>query len=88
MSGNDVFAVGLGAALLLKDKMEETVKRMRERGEQGRGEARTLCDRAEQRFDRERADFEARVKDKVRDVVKELGLATREDVEAAVRAKD
>ena len=88
MRMSELITLGLGATLLAKDKMEETLDHMLARGEQGKGEARGLRDRAEARWGRECARCEARFKDKAREVVRELGLATREDVEAAVRAKD
>ncbi|THB67854.1 MAG: hypothetical protein D6E12_07830 [Desulfovibrio sp.] len=88
LRASELLTVGLGAGLLLKDKLEESWERMRARGEQGRDEADRLRQRAEQRYEREAADWEAKIKDKVREVIKDLGLATREDVEAAVQAKD
>ena len=88
MHMRDLFTIGLGASLLMMDKAEAVMDRLLERGDQGRDQARSLRDRAEVRLDRHMARCEARCKDAARAMAHDLGLATREDVEAAVRAKD
>lgn len=76
----DFLQLGLGAAFLAKDKIESLLKEMEHRGEISREEIEKFVESAKTRAEREREELDARIQAKVKDVVKELGLATKEDI--------
>ena len=78
----DLLYMGLGAAFLAKDKLEAQLKELEKRGEISKEEAKKFMDEAKERAKAEEAALDTRVRERVREVISELGLATKEDVEA------
>ncbi|MCA1946387.1 MAG: hypothetical protein LDL30_14100 [Desulfovibrio sp.] len=82
MLPKDLLYIGLGAAYMAKDKMEDLLNDLEERGKLSREEAAKFLDDAKERAAKERSDMESSVKTALREAVAELGLATKDDVEA------
>jgi polyhydroxyalkanoate synthesis regulator phasin len=77
-----LFYFGLGSALLAKEKMEQATESTRGFREQGDRKAREFFDEAVAKGSGEREQFKGMIKDLLKEVVGELGLATRADVAA------
>ncbi|WP_027184122.1 phasin family protein [Desulfovibrio inopinatus] len=81
MKASDFLYLGLGAAFLAKDKIAEQLTEMEKRGDISKDEAKQFMDEAVARAKKERESFDARLREAVKDVVSELGLATKDDIE-------
>lgn len=73
--------LGLGIVSMTKDKAEEIIKDLVEKGKMSEDESakavRDLMDRAE----KEKSAFEAKVNEAIENAVKRLHLATQDDIE-------
>ncbi|GAB7082157.1 phasin family protein [Megalodesulfovibrio paquesii] len=82
MLPKDLLYIGLGAAYMAKDKMDDLLSDLEERGKLSREEAEKFLDDAKERAAKERSDLEASIKGALREAVADLGLATKEDIES------
>jgi polyhydroxyalkanoate synthesis regulator phasin len=80
MKPSDLLYIGLGAAFMAKEKIEAQLKDLEELGTISREELSKFLDEAGQRARQERDALDARIKEKVSEAIREMGLATREDV--------
>ncbi|MHC1788195.1 phasin family protein [Solidesulfovibrio sp.] len=76
----DLLYMGLGAAFLAKDKFTEVIDELEKRGEVSRDEAKRFLDDAKSRAKHEEEAVAARVREEVRKVLEEMGLATKDDI--------
>ena len=81
MKATDFINIGLGAAFMAKDKLENVLKELERRGELSREEAKKFSEDASARAKEERKKLDDRIKDKVRETIAELNLATKEDID-------
>lgn len=81
MNPADLLSIGMGAAYLAKDKLEGFINELEERGEINKEEASKLFNQAKERAEKEKNELDERVRAKVKEVVSELGLATKADIE-------
>jgi len=81
MRAADILHVGLGAAFMAKDRVETLLKDLEGRGEISRDEAKKFLQDAQDRARLEQEAFDERVKEKVKQAIEELGLATKKDIE-------
>ncbi len=81
MKPSDLLYIGLGAAFMAKEKIEAQLKDLEELGTISREELSKFLDEAGQRARQERDALDSRIKEKVAEAIREMGLATREDVE-------
>jgi len=75
------FYAVVGGALTMKDRMEansEEIKAWQEKSEEN---ARTFFDEMSQRGEKEKDQFRGMLKDLLKEVVEEMNLATRDDLE-------
>ena len=72
---------GIGAAALLKERVEEEVAKLEERGKIKADDAKTLLDSIEQRGREEDEKMKQAFKDGLKEAIAELGIATKEDLE-------
>lgn len=76
-----LFYAVLGGALSVKEKIEannEEIKAWQEKSEES---ARTLVDELAQRGEKEKVQFKGMLKDILKEIVDELNLATKDDLE-------
>ncbi|MEA4858151.1 MAG: hypothetical protein AAGU21_22540 [Solidesulfovibrio sp.] len=81
----DLLYMGLGAAFLAKDKFEAFVEDLEKRGDMSRAEAQNFLEDAKSRAKQEEDALRARIREELRGVVSDMGLATKDDI-AALRA--
>lgn len=82
MKPYDLLQLGMGAAFIAKDRVEDFLTDLEKRGELSRDEAKKFMDEAKTRAEEERSALDARIKEKVKEAMEELGLATKDDIEA------
>ncbi|MFW5734431.1 MAG: phasin family protein [Oceanidesulfovibrio sp.] len=80
MQPKDLLYLGLGAAFMAKDRMEEIIKDIEEKSDISREEARQFVEDAKERAQKERKEWEKTVKDSVREVLDDMGVATKDDI--------
>jgi polyhydroxyalkanoate synthesis regulator phasin len=80
----DLIYLGVGGALLAKEKVEEELSELVERGKVSREEAKNIVDKAVQKGREEEEKLEKRIEDSIRKVLEEMGVATRKDIEEMI----
>ncbi|TVM18658.1 hypothetical protein DPQ33_04030 [Oceanidesulfovibrio indonesiensis] len=80
MQPKDLLYLGLGAAFMAKDRMEEIMKDLEEKSDISREEARQFVEDAKQRAQKERDEWEKTIKDSVRETLDDMGVATKDDI--------
>jgi polyhydroxyalkanoate synthesis regulator phasin len=83
----DLIYIGLGGALLAKEKVEKELDEMVEKGKLNKEEAQKLIDKAKAKGEEEEKAFKAKLKEAVREVLDEMNLATKADIEALKKEK-
>ena len=76
----DLLSMGLGAAFLAKDKLGEMLGELEKRGEVSRDEAKQFLEDAKARAKKEEEALAGRVREEVKKVLEEMGLATKDDI--------
>lgn len=77
-----LFYFGLGTALMAKEKIEQAGESARSCSEEGDQRAREFFDQAVAKGGEEREQITGRIKELLKEIIDELGLATRADIEA------
>jgi len=76
----EIMYTGIGAAALLKERVEEEVAKLEERGKIKADDAKTLLESIEQRGREEDEKMKIAFKESLKEAIAELGIATKEDV--------
>lgn len=76
----DLFYLGIGAAMLAKEKFEEETKEYIEKGKMTKEERDAFIEKAKAKAKEEEQEFQSRIKDIIKDALSEMGLATKEDI--------
>lgn len=76
-----LFYAALGGALAVKEKIETNSDDFKACQEKSEEKARTFLDEMAQRGEEEKEQFKGLFKDLLKEVVSELNLATRDDLE-------
>lgn len=77
----DLIYSGIGAAMVLKEKVEAEVKKLEEEGKLKKVDAKNFLESIEQKGKDEEAKFKAQLKATLKEVIDELGLATKADLQ-------
>ncbi len=80
MKPTDLLHIGLGAAFMAKEKVEAQLKDLEQLGTISKEELNRFVEEAQQRAKQETETLDARIKEKVAEAARELGLATKEDI--------
>lgn len=78
----DILYTGLGGALLLKERVDEEIEKLQERGKLSKDDATAFLEKLQTRGEEEEEKFKAQIKEALKEVIDEMGLATKEDIEA------
>jgi len=84
----DLFYIGLGGALLAKEKVEKELNELVEKGKLNKEEAEKFIDKAKVKGAEEEQEFKARLKEAIREVLDEMDLATRSDIEGLKKREE
>lgn len=77
----DLLYTGIGAAVALKEKVEVEVKRLEDEGKIKKDDAKNFLESIEEKGKAEEEKFKANLKASLKEVLDELGVATKEDIE-------
>ena len=78
----EILYTGLGGALLLKERVEEEVEKLQEKGKLSKEDADTFIEKLKTRGEEEEEKLKAHIKEALKEVIDEMGLATKADIEA------
>ncbi len=77
----ELIFTGLGGALVLKEKIEEELKKLEEKGKLDTKDVKSFLESLEQKGKESDEKFKAELKSTIKEVIDDLGLATKEDLE-------
>jgi len=77
----DLITLSIGSALLAKEKVEEELNDLIERGKMSKEEALKIIEKAKTKGEEQEAALKEEIKKALREVLEEMGLATKEDLE-------
>lgn len=78
----EILYTGIGGALLLKERVEEEVEKLQEKGKLSKEDADTFIDKLKTRGEEEEEKLKTHIKEALKEVIDEMGLATKSDLEA------
>lgn len=77
----DLLYSGIGAAMVLKEKVDSEVKKLEEEGKLKKQDAQSFLDSIEKKAKGEEEKFKEHLKTTLKEVIDELGLVTKADLE-------
>jgi polyhydroxyalkanoate synthesis regulator phasin len=77
----ELIFTGLGGALVLKEKIEDELKKLEEKGKLDTKDIKSFLESLEQKGKESDEKFKAELKSTMKEIIDELGLATKEDLE-------
>ena len=77
----DLIYAGVGAATILKEKVEEEMKKLEEQGKIKTTDAKSFLESIEKKGKEEETRIKDEIKAALKEVIDELGLATKADLE-------
>lgn len=77
----ELLYTSLGAGLLVKDKVEEEIKKLQDDGKIKTDDAKSFLDSLKEKGQIEDKKVKEKLKSTIKEIVDELGLATKEDLE-------
>lgn len=78
----EILYTGLGGAMLLKERVEEEVEKLQEKGKLSKEDADTFIEKLKTRGEEEEEKLKKEIKEALKEVIDEMGLATKADIEA------
>jgi len=76
----DIIYTGIGAAVVLKEKVESEVKKLEEEGKLKTGDAKSFLESIEQKGKNEEIKFKEQLKSTLKEVLDELEIVTKSDL--------
>ncbi|WP_375722623.1 hypothetical protein LXN10_08515 [Arcobacter sp. KX21116] len=77
----ELLNTGFGAAAIIREKVEEEIKTLEEKGKLKKDDAKSFLESLEQKGKDEEQKTKDEIKRILKEVIDELGLATKEDLE-------
>lgn len=77
----DILYTGIGAAVALKEKVEAEVQKLEDEGKIKKADAKSFLESIEEKGKVEEEKFKANLKSALKEVLDELGVATKDDIE-------
>lgn len=77
----DLVYAGIGAAVVMREKVQEEVKKLEDDGKIKTNDAKTFLESIEKKGKSEEEKFKKQLKETLQEVIDELGLATKADIE-------
>ncbi len=81
----ELMYTGLGGALLLKEKVEEELKKLEEKGKINTTDTKSFLESLKTKGENEENRLKDELKSAIREVIEELGIATNQDIEEALK---
>jgi polyhydroxyalkanoate synthesis regulator phasin len=77
----ELLYTGMGAATVIKEKVEQEIKVLEEKGKIKTDDAKSFLDSIEKKGKEEEQKAKEQVKSILKEVIDELGIATKDDLE-------
>ena len=77
----ELIFTGLGGALVLKEKIEDELKKLEDKGKIDTKDVKSFLESLEQKGKESDEKFKAELKSTLKDIIDELGLATKDDLQ-------
>jgi polyhydroxyalkanoate synthesis regulator phasin len=77
----ELIFTGLGGALVLKEKIEDELKKLEEKGKLDTKDVKSFLESLEQKGKQSDEKFKSELKSTIKEIIDELGLATKEDLQ-------
>lgn len=77
----DLFYLGLGSALIAKEKIEEEAKGLIEKGKLTKDQQNEYIEKAKAKAKEQEQEISDKLKQMIKDALSEMGFATKEDIE-------
>ena len=77
----ELIFTGLGGALVLKEKIEDELKKLEEKGKLDTKDVKSFLESLEQKGKESDEKFKAELKSTIKEIIDELGVATKEDLQ-------
>lgn len=81
----DLIYIGLGGALLAKEKVEQELGELVEKGKLNKEDAQRFMDKAKVKGEKEEEAFKAHLKAVIKETMEEMGVATKEDIKKLIK---
>lgn len=78
----EILYTGLGGAILLKERVEEEIEKLQEKGKLSKEDADAFIEKLKTRGEAEEEKIRTQIKEALKEVIDEMGLATKADIEA------
>ena len=82
------FLAGIGLLSMTREKAQEVIEELTHEGELQRNEVKQWVDELSSRGEEERQALRKLVRDELKKVLDEMGLATKEDIQKLVEKRD
>ncbi|UTJ05098.1 hypothetical protein [Arcobacter roscoffensis] len=77
----ELIFTGLGATAVIKDKVEDELKKLEEKGKIDSSDVKGFIESLEKKGQDEEEKFKKHIKDSLKEAINELGLVTKKDLE-------
>lgn len=81
MEFKDFVQMGAGALIIAKEKVEKELEGLVEKGKMSRQEMEGTMERFKERGAQEEEDLKSKIKEIVQEVMSEMNIATRQDID-------
>jgi polyhydroxyalkanoate synthesis regulator phasin len=78
---HELLRTGIGAGLLLKEKVEGEIKKLEDEGKIKTSDAKSFLDSLKEKGEEEELQNKEKIKSILKEIIDELGIATKEDIE-------
>lgn len=77
----ELLHVGIGSVMIVKEKIEEELKVLQEKGKINTDDAKSFLESVSKKGAEEDERLKAKIKDMLKEAIEELGVATKKDLE-------
>jgi polyhydroxyalkanoate synthesis regulator phasin len=81
----DLIYIGLGGALLAKEKVEKELNELVEKGKLNKEDAKSFIDKAKVKGEEEEKEFQSHLKKMIKETLEEMNVATKEDIQTLIK---
>jgi polyhydroxyalkanoate synthesis regulator phasin len=77
----ELIYTGLGAAVLMKERVDEELKKLEDQGKIKSEDAKSFVESLQEQGQAKEDEFKELLKEQIKEVIDELGLVTKQDLE-------
>ena len=81
----EIIYTGIGGVLMVKERVEEELKKLEEKGKITTSDTKSFLESLKTKGENEEIRIKEELKSAIKEVIEELGLATKKDIEEALK---